>query len=81
MPFTKIICNLFQGLPNPGFRSVKVEIDTFFKKDSRDLKNSFHLGFLCAKEPTKRVFLVHLNTTSKGFRLIVDASACVNLAA
>ena len=46
VPFTKIICNLFQGPPNPGFRSVKVQIDTFFKKDSRDLKNSFHLGFL-----------------------------------
>ena len=46
VPFTKIICNLFQGPPNPGFRSVKVQIDTFFKKDSQDLKNSFHLGFL-----------------------------------
>ena len=40
------ICNLFQGPPNPGFRSVKVQIDTFFKKDSRNLKNSFYLGFL-----------------------------------
>ena len=43
VPFTKIICNLFQGPPNPGFGSVKVQIDTFFKKD---LKNSFYLGFL-----------------------------------
>ena len=33
-------------LQNPGFRSVKVQIDTFFKKDSRDFKNSFYLGFL-----------------------------------
>ena len=46
VPFTKIICNLFQGPPNPVFRSVKVQIGTFFKKDSRDFKNSFHLGFL-----------------------------------
>ena len=41
VPFTKIICNLFQGLPNPGFRSVKVQIDTFFKKDSRISKILF----------------------------------------
>ena len=46
VPFTKIICNLFQGPPNPVFRSVKVQIGTFFKKDSRDFKNSFYLGFL-----------------------------------
>ena len=46
VPFSKIICILFQSPPNPGFRSVKVQIDTFFQKDSRDLKNSFHLGFL-----------------------------------
>ena len=46
VPFTKIVCNLFQGPPNPVLRSVKVQIGTFFKKDSRDLKNSFHLGFL-----------------------------------
>jgi hypothetical protein len=46
VPFTKIICNLFQGPPNPVFRSVKVQIGTFFKKDSRDFKNYFHLGFL-----------------------------------
>ena len=46
VPFTKIICNLFQGPPNPVFRSVKVQIGTFFKKDSRDIENSFHLGFL-----------------------------------
>ena len=36
----------FQGLPNPGFRSVKVQTETFLKKDSRDFKNSFYLGFL-----------------------------------
>ena len=46
VPFTKNIHNLFQGPPNPGFRSVKVQNGTFFKKDSRDLKNSFYLGFL-----------------------------------
>ena len=44
--FNKIICNLFQGPTNPEFRSVKEQIDTFFKKDSWDLKNSFHLRFL-----------------------------------
>ena len=37
---------MFQGLPNPGFRSVKVQTETFLKKDSRDFKNSFCLGFL-----------------------------------
>ena len=46
VPFTEIICNLFQGPPNPVFRSVKVQISTFFKKDSLDFENSFHLGFL-----------------------------------
>jgi hypothetical protein len=37
---------LFQDPPNPGFRSVKVQTETFLKKDSRDFKNSFYLGFL-----------------------------------
>ena len=46
VPFTKDIHNFFQGPPNPGFRSVKVQIETFLKKDSRDFKNSFYLGFL-----------------------------------
>ena len=32
VPFTKIIHNLFQDPPNPGFRLVKVQIDTFFQK-------------------------------------------------
>ena len=40
------IHNFFQGPPNPGFRSVKVQTETFLKKDSRDLKNSIYLGFL-----------------------------------
>ena len=46
VPFTKNIHKLFQGPPNPGFRSVKVQNGTFFKKDSRDFKNYFYLGFL-----------------------------------
>jgi hypothetical protein len=46
VPYTKNICNLFKGPPNPGFRSVKVQTETFLKKDSRDFKNSFYLGFL-----------------------------------
>ena len=40
------IHNFFQGQPNPGFRPVKVQTETFFKKDSQDLKNSFYLVFL-----------------------------------
>ena len=32
VPYTKNIHNLFQGLPNPGFRSVKVQTETFLKK-------------------------------------------------
>jgi hypothetical protein len=44
--YTKNIRNLFKGPPNPGFRSVKVQTETFLKKDSRDFKNSFYLGFL-----------------------------------
>jgi hypothetical protein len=43
VPFTKNIHNFFQGLPNPGFRSVRVQTDTFFKKDSQDFKNSYKL--------------------------------------
>ena len=46
VPYTKNIHNLFKGPPNPGFRSVKVQTETFFKKDSRDFKNYFYLGFL-----------------------------------
>ena len=46
VPFTKDIHNFFQGPPNPKFRSVKVQTETFFKKDSQDFKNSFYLGFL-----------------------------------
>jgi hypothetical protein len=43
---TNFFRNLFKGRPNPGFRSVKVQTETFLKKDSRDFKNSFYLGFL-----------------------------------
>jgi hypothetical protein len=46
VPYTKNIHNLFQDPTNPGFRSVKVQTETFLKKDSQDLKNSFYLGFL-----------------------------------
>ena len=41
--------DFFRGImkvPYPGFRSVKVQTETFLKKDSRDFKNSFYLGFL-----------------------------------
>ena len=37
MAIRKNIHNMHQGPPNPGFRSVKVQNDTFFKKDSREL--------------------------------------------
>ena len=39
-------CVKCEGLPNPGFVSVKVQTEAFLKKDSRDFKNSFYLGFL-----------------------------------
>jgi hypothetical protein len=42
----KNISNMSQGLPNPGFRSVRVENQDFLKKDSQDFKNSFQFGFL-----------------------------------
>ena len=45
VPFTKNTHNFFQGPSNPGFRSVKVQTETFFKKDSRDFKILFNLGF------------------------------------
>ena len=44
LPCTKTIHNFFQGPPNPGFRSAQTE--TFFKKESLDLKNYSYLGFL-----------------------------------
>ena len=40
---------MFQGPPNPGFGSVKVQTETFLKKDSRDFENSFYLGLLESK--------------------------------
>ena len=45
IPYTKNIHNLFQSPPNLGFRSVKVQTETFLKKDSQDFKNSFQSGF------------------------------------
>ena len=41
VPYTKDIHNLLQGLPIPGFRSVKVQTATFLKKDSWDFKKIF----------------------------------------
>ena len=46
VPFTKGIHNFFQGLSNLGFRSVKVQTETFLKKDSRDFKNYFQFRYL-----------------------------------
>ena len=46
VPFTKNIHNFFQGPSNQGFRSVKVQIEIFLKKDSWDFKNSFQFRFL-----------------------------------
>jgi hypothetical protein len=46
VPFTKNIHNLYQGPSNPGFRSGKVQTETFLKKDSRNFKNSFQFRFL-----------------------------------
>ena len=39
--YTKNIHRFFLCLPNPGFRSVKVQTETFFKKDSRDFENPY----------------------------------------
>ena len=44
--YTKNINNVFQGPPNTGFRSVKVQTETFLTKDLRYFKNIFYLGFL-----------------------------------
>jgi hypothetical protein len=41
VPFTKNIHNIFQGLPNPGFRSVKVQTETFFQKGLTGFKKIF----------------------------------------
>jgi hypothetical protein len=46
VPYRKDIHNLFQGPSNPEFRSIKVQTETFLKKDSRDFQNYFYLGFL-----------------------------------
>ena len=46
MTLIKNIPNMSQGLPNPEFRSVRVENGDFLKKDSQDFKNSFQFGFL-----------------------------------
>ena len=39
------IRNMSQGLPNPGFRSVKIKTEDFIKKDSQYFKYSFQVGF------------------------------------
>ena len=44
MPFTKNIHTFFQGPSNPGFRSVKIQTETFLKKDSRNFNFFFNLG-------------------------------------
>jgi hypothetical protein len=46
VPYRKDIHNLFQGPSNPEFRSIKVQTETFLKKDSRDFQNYFYLGLL-----------------------------------
>ena len=46
VPFTKNIHYFFQGPSNPGFVSVKVQTETFLKKDSPDSKTSFQFRFL-----------------------------------
>jgi hypothetical protein len=45
LTFNKKKFNMSQGLPNPGFRAVRVENWDFLKKDSQDFKNSFEFGF------------------------------------
>ena len=49
--------NLFQGPPNPGFRSIKVQTETIIKKDSRDFKKLFYLGFLMNPQQALKVKL------------------------
>ena len=39
--YTKNINNVFQGPPNTGFRSVKVQTETFLKKDLRYFQKYF----------------------------------------
>ena len=72
VPCTKSNHNFFQGPPNPGFRSVKVQNETFLKKDSQDFKNSFYLWFLWIpskpgkpnwKLPFFRVFIIVKKTS------------------
>ena len=59
MPYTKNIHNLFQDPHNPGFRSVKVQTETFLKNDSWDFKNYSYLGFLrIPSKPGKQNWIV-----------------------
>ena len=44
VPFTKNIYNFFQGPSIPEFRSVKVQTETFLKKDLRDFKKKIFQG-------------------------------------
>ena len=56
VPFTKGIHNFVQGQPNLGFRLVKVQTESFFKKDSWNFKESFYLGCLwIPRKPGKLV--------------------------
>ena len=48
------IANISQGPPNSGFRSVKVENWDYLLNPSRELKNSFCLGFLWTPRKTGR---------------------------
>ena len=58
VPSTKNIHNFFQGPSNPGFRSVKVQTETFLKKDSRDFKNYFQFRFLLGLTRDQRALSV-----------------------
>ena len=59
VPYAKSFCNVFQGPPNSGFRSVKVQTETFLKKDSRDFKNYFYSGFLSMNELPPDILNLH----------------------
>ena len=54
MTLTKNITNISQGLPNPGFRTVKVQNWDYFFNPSQELKNLFCLGFLWIPRKTGR---------------------------
>ena len=43
VPYPKNIHSMFQGPPNPGFRSVKVQTEDFLKKRLKTFKKFFLL--------------------------------------